>query len=122
MYPRQMLLHGDLHHGNILLNHSGNYTIIDPKGVIGDPVFDISRFILNEFGDTLSSDLYKEIEEVISAIAKKLDIPKKIVKCCLYVETTIWLCDDLEKGSSLEECEFLINNVIHAEKLIHREQ
>jgi streptomycin 6-kinase len=33
------------------MDYLSRYTIIDPKGVIGDPVFDISRFILNEFHD-----------------------------------------------------------------------
>lgn len=121
LYPRKMLLHGDLHHGNIILNHNGGYTIIDPKGVIGDPIFDISRFILNEFSDTLSPEKYQEIEELLCDLAKQLDIPSKILKLCLYVETAIWLCDDLEKGSSLEECAFLVDNVIHAEALIHHE-
>ncbi|TNJ60029.1 aminoglycoside resistance protein [Paenibacillus hemerocallicola] len=119
LYPRKMLLHGDLHHGNIILNQSGEYTLIDPKGVIGDPIFDMSRFLLNEFSDTLSPEKFQEIEEVVCDLANKLDIPSKILKLCLYVETAIWVCDDLEKGSSLEECAFLIDNVIHAEALIH---
>lgn len=41
-YPKQMLLHGDLHHDNLLLSSTGEYRLIDPKGVIGDPVFDIA--------------------------------------------------------------------------------
>ncbi|MDF2588555.1 MAG: aminoglycoside resistance protein, partial [Anaerocolumna sp.] len=43
LYPTKMLLHGDLHHYNILLNQHNGYIIIDPKGVIGDPIFDIPR-------------------------------------------------------------------------------
>ena len=54
-YSRNLLLHGDLHHENILKNENG-YTVIDPKGVIGDPVFDLSRFILDEFRDDLTSE------------------------------------------------------------------
>lgn len=41
-YNKQLLLHGDFHHDNILQNRNGSYTLIDPKGVIGDPVFDLA--------------------------------------------------------------------------------
>ena len=54
-YPGEMLLHGDFHHDNILLGEHNMYRIIDPKGVVGDAVFDIPRFILNEFEDELTS-------------------------------------------------------------------
>lgn len=41
LYPQKLLLHGDLHHDNILLGAEEEYVIIDPKGVIGDPIFDV---------------------------------------------------------------------------------
>lgn len=37
---RKILLHGDLHQENILSNGNG-WVIIDPKGVIGDPIHEI---------------------------------------------------------------------------------
>jgi len=33
-YGERMLLHGEFHHANILLDHDGAYRIIDHKGVI----------------------------------------------------------------------------------------
>ncbi|EHB68532.1 MULTISPECIES: aminoglycoside phosphotransferase family protein [Paenibacillus] len=117
-YARNMLLHGDLHHENILSNHAGEYIIIDPKGVTGDPVFDISRFILNEFNDTFSIDLYLEIEAFISALAKSLHIPCSILKICLYIETTVWLCDELQQGVPIHECSYLIGNILHAKSML----
>ena len=32
-YPERMLLHGDLHHDNILQTEDNRYLVIDPKGV-----------------------------------------------------------------------------------------
>lgn len=40
------LLHGDLHHENIL-RHRDGWVVIDPKGHIGDPHFDVIQFLLN---------------------------------------------------------------------------
>ena len=46
-----VLLHGDLHHYNILSNSQhperAPWMAIDPKGVTGDPGFDVGQFLLN---------------------------------------------------------------------------
>lgn len=43
---RPVLLHGDLHHDNILCHH-GDWLVIDPKGIIGDRHFDTIQYLLN---------------------------------------------------------------------------
>lgn len=43
------LLHGDLHHGNILRAGCARYVGIDPKGVRGDPAFEPSCFLRNRW-------------------------------------------------------------------------
>ncbi|KQU75390.1 3'-kinase [Aminobacter sp. DSM 101952] len=40
------VLHGDLHHDNILLGERG-WLVIDPKGLIGDPAFDAANLFYN---------------------------------------------------------------------------
>lgn len=47
-YPERVLLHGDLHHDNLLLRWDGTYAVIDPKGVAGPRILDLPRFLLNE--------------------------------------------------------------------------
>ena len=39
-YESGWLLHGDLHHDNILLHERGDYIVVDPKGVIGPRLFE----------------------------------------------------------------------------------
>lgn len=41
------LLHGDMHQANIISNHNG-WLIIDPKGVVGDPIFDKVGCLIRE--------------------------------------------------------------------------
>lgn len=103
IYSQKKLLHGDFHHDNILLGFDGEYIIIDPKGVIGDPVFDVPRFILNEFDDELTDDTYRKIKHIITIFEKKLNIPSHILKQCLYVETVMGICWCVEDGSGPEE-------------------
>ncbi|MCA1058238.1 aminoglycoside phosphotransferase family protein [Rossellomorea aquimaris] len=45
----RFLLHGDLHHGNILYSDSSGWTAIDPKGLIGEREYDCIQFMLNEW-------------------------------------------------------------------------
>ena len=46
----QMLLHGDLHHWNILSDADRGWMAIDPKGVMGASCLDVGRFINNAMG------------------------------------------------------------------------
>jgi streptomycin 6-kinase len=39
-------LHGDLHHDNVL-GGPGDWRVIDPKGLFGDPVFDVANLFRN---------------------------------------------------------------------------
>ncbi|MDF2935996.1 MAG: aminoglycoside resistance protein [Paenibacillaceae bacterium] len=98
VYPRQLLLHGDLHHDNILLNESGAYRIIDPKGVVGDPVFDIPRFILNETEEEVTPDTYGRLNTVITSLAVQLDVPEAVIRQVFYIETAMSQCWNVESG------------------------
>jgi streptomycin 6-kinase len=42
-----MLLHGDLHHTNILSAGRQPWLAIDPKGVVGEPAYEASAFMVN---------------------------------------------------------------------------
>ncbi|UNK16920.1 phosphotransferase [Paenibacillus sp. N3/727] len=119
LYSQKMLLHGDFHHDNILLGNDGKYIIIDPKGVIGDPVFDVPRFILNEFSGEITTELYKKINDIICILEKNLNIPNDILKQCLYVETAMGVCWSVEDGSTPEEYPSLIKNVAFAETILN---
>ncbi len=43
---RPVLLHGDLHHGNIV-RHGNGWAVIDPKGLRGDRHFEVIQYLLN---------------------------------------------------------------------------
>ena len=45
-----VLLHGDLHHYNILAAGRGRWLAIDPKGVVGEPAFEVTALLHNPAG------------------------------------------------------------------------
>ena len=42
-----VLLHGDLHHENILSDEERGWVGIDPKGVIGEPAYEVGALLRN---------------------------------------------------------------------------
>jgi streptomycin 6-kinase len=44
---KQFLLHGDLHHANILADQGNGWLVIDPKGVVGESAFETAAAIRN---------------------------------------------------------------------------
>ena len=116
-YPRMMLLHGDLHHDNILLGSDNKYRIIDPKGVIGDPIFDIPRFILNEFydEDNVPYDIYStHVNTVADYFADSLCVPKDVITKCVFIETTMCNCWCIESNEAPN-----LDDVLHAEAVMN---
>ena len=53
---RECLLHGDFQHHNLLRRASGDWAIIDPKGLVGDPGFEIAAWMYNPPGVTGRDD------------------------------------------------------------------
>jgi streptomycin 6-kinase len=51
-----VLLHGDFQHHNLLRRESGDWAIIDPKGIAGDPGFEIAAWMYNPPGVTARDD------------------------------------------------------------------
>ena len=96
-YTDRVLLHGDLHHDNLLLRADGGYVFVDPKGVIGPEIFDLPRFILNELDTEYTESDVEHIHKVINALCERLDYPKEDVRKLFYMETVlanIWNIED----------------------------
>ena len=65
------LTHGDLHHQNILQRESGEWIVIDPKGLYGDPAFEIAAWMYNPPGVANRSDY-------VDLAKRRLDICSEI--------------------------------------------
>ncbi len=45
--PRETVLHGDLHHGNVMRGRRAPWMAIDPHGLVGDPGYDGGAMLYN---------------------------------------------------------------------------
>jgi len=56
-----ILLHGDLHHFNILKSTRNNWLAIDPHGIVGDATFEIAAFMRNPYPGILKIGSTKKL-------------------------------------------------------------
>jgi streptomycin 6-kinase len=67
-----VLLHGDLHHDNILRHKGNEWAVIDPKGIVGDRHFDTIQYLLNY--EERGGDPYTVLHRRIDIIADDLSL------------------------------------------------
>jgi len=73
-----MPLHGDLHHDNIMSSDRG-WLAIDPKGLLGDPTYDVANVFLNPFGATELSANPRRINGLADTFSARLGLDRKRV-------------------------------------------
>ncbi|MCL2360439.1 MAG: aminoglycoside phosphotransferase family protein [Defluviitaleaceae bacterium] len=118
-YTRSCLLHGDMHQENLLLNQQGSYTIIDPKGVVDDPIMETARFLNNELPCSK-----KKIQEMVAIMAPTIKVPKDDMHKSMYIDMALGCCWTLEekfisqesfekaKSEVLADCRFVYEFIL----------
>jgi streptomycin 6-kinase len=75
------LLHGDLHHTNILASDECGWLAIDPKGVVGDIGYETATFIRNELpADVGSEQTRRLIARRVDQLAEALNLDRERVR------------------------------------------
>jgi streptomycin 6-kinase len=69
-YDTGYLLHGDLHHENMLKTRDASWMVIDPKGVTGPRVMEYGRFMHNFLPDEGQGQ--QQVEEIVRNRADQL--------------------------------------------------
>lgn len=77
--PAPVLLHGDLHHYNILSAERAPWLAIDPHGLVGDPVFEVGAFFGNPVELLDRSNAEQDIERRTHIFAERLGFDRKRV-------------------------------------------
>ena len=93
--PDPVVLHGDLHHGNILENAAGGWTVIDPKGLIGDRAYDVGTWMLNGWPASEPGDQESIQRRRVDIFADGLDLPRERIIAGALVHATLviaWAC------------------------------
>ncbi|MBO9665595.1 MAG: fructosamine kinase family protein [Bdellovibrio sp.] len=94
------LLHGDLHHGNIL-KHKVSWKVIDPHGYLGDPTFEMAVMMYNPL-DAFPTNrpLKKTLERRFAILNEQLyfDLQRmKMWAFAMAMLSTAWTFEDTQK-------------------------
>lgn len=88
------LLHGDLHHDNILAGRKGTWLAIDPKGVIGEMEYEVISFLMNHLPE---ADPIAAIRRRVDLFVKELHLQRERVLAWAFCHTILsawWYVED----------------------------
>lgn len=94
---KEIVLHGDLHHDNILQNND-TWVVIDPKGIVGEPEFEIAAFDFihaDEMKDGI--DIKKLFHQRLNLIAEKSQLSAERIKDWIFIRlilSAVWHVED----------------------------
>lgn len=87
---RRVLLHGDLHHWNILSAQREPYLVIDPKGITGNFGYEMSTFLINH-RRWLESDpgVKEKLDAAIDEFAEAFEMTPVAVRKWTYAQSVL---------------------------------
>lgn len=92
------LLHGDLHHYNLLKN-GDSWSAIDPKGLIGDREYDVIQYLLNKLPEKNVKDTIKKRVDIF---VNELNLDKERVLLRGFSHAVLSTCWSIEEGNFTE--------------------
>src|SRR5215208_2951436 len=75
-----VVLHGDLHHFNVLAAQREPWLAVDPKGVVGEPAYDMGAFLHNPTELLTTPHPGQVLERRIDLLAEELDLDRSRVR------------------------------------------
>jgi streptomycin 6-kinase len=116
---KAVLLHGDLHHNNILQSQDG-YLVIDPKGVIGEPAYEVAAFIRNPLSlfEKIQQpyDVKTLIQNRVIHFSELLNLPSQRILDWCFVQAVLawaWALEDQGDVTYFKNLTALFENDIH---------
>jgi streptomycin 6-kinase len=94
-----VLLHGDLHHENILSSERGKWLALDPKGVIGEPEYEVGAWFRNPYPAILEwSDFKRTTLRRLDVLADMLRFDKQRMLAWAFSQAVLAAIWSYEEG------------------------
>jgi streptomycin 6-kinase len=97
-----VLLHGDLHHDNILSATRAPYLAIDPKGLAGEPAYEVGPFFYNPQPDIFHyPNLRQLFARRLAILVERLQIDRERLLACAFAHAVLsaaWSVEDQDDG------------------------
>ncbi len=96
--PETCLLHGDLHHGNVLSAGREPWLAVDPQGVVGDPAYETAPFLRNRLAG--ASDPAGLVRGRVRILAEVLELDPDRIRQWAQAESVLSAWWDYEDHGS----------------------
>jgi streptomycin 6-kinase len=93
------LLHGDLHHDNVVWDTRRDWLVIDPKGVVGEPAYEIGAALRNPTDEPHWFADRTIVEKRVAIFARRLNLDSQRLVAWAYAQavlSAIWSVEDGE--------------------------
>jgi streptomycin 6-kinase len=87
--PARVVLHGDLHHDNVLRAQREPWLAIDPHGVVGDPGYEAGTMVHNPDPDRRDGDLLALVPARIEQLADGMGQPVERIVAWSFVKAVL---------------------------------
>ncbi|WUI02184.1 phosphotransferase [Spirillospora sp. NBC_00431] len=98
----RVVLHGDLHHDNVLRADREPWLAIDPHGYVGDRGYEAGALLYNPDPDERDEDLLKLVPARVEQLADGLALPRERVEAWGFVTAVlseVWTAEDWKPGA-----------------------
>ena len=85
----RVVLHGDLHHDNILRATREPWLAIDPHGIVGDPGYEVGALLFNPDPDNRDEELTALVPSRVEQLADQLAMPVDRVRAWGFVRAVM---------------------------------
>ncbi|HEX8997239.1 MAG TPA: aminoglycoside phosphotransferase family protein [Ktedonobacterales bacterium] len=98
--PYERLMHGDLHHDNIVSAQREPWLVIDAKGLVGDPGYETGPFMNNPYGRMETwPDPARNFARRADILAERLRYPRDRILAWSFVQAVLSAAWHIEDGS-----------------------
>jgi streptomycin 6-kinase len=112
------LLHGDLHHGNILAATRAPWLAIDPQGVVAEPAYEVGALLRNPLPQLLSlPDPVRTTERRIAQLSEELGLDRARVRGWALSQALLSAWWSIEDEGELGEHGYAVAEVIVATRV-----
>jgi streptomycin 6-kinase len=98
----RVVLHGDLHHENILRAQRRPWLAIDPKGVLGEPCYETGALLRNTWGELASRAARPEVQaRRIAILSDVLGLDRERIRSWAVAQAVLsawWCVEDGDPG------------------------
>lgn len=94
----RVVLHGDLHHDNVLRAEREPWLAIDPHGVVGDPGYEAGSMVHNPDPDRRDEELLRLVPARVEQLADGMGLPVERVTAWAFVKAVLSEVWSAEEG------------------------